>query len=131
MTDTISIANAGNASLDTVYLVDDSDKNVILEVIIAASGQAAISSVMLDSLTIYKNYPGTYSERPLGSNKFLHGKTLKIVAFITDLAKETNIMEMNLRLRGGLGLRQYALTKKFGEGAGNLFYIALIEFFKV
>lgn len=130
MTEILSMTGVGNASLDTVYLVDDSDKNVILEVVIAAAGQTAISSVTLDSLTIYKNYPGTYSERPLGSNKFLHGKTLKIVADIPDTGGETNIIEMNLRLRGGLGLRQYALTKKFGEEGGSLPHIALIEFFK-
>jgi hypothetical protein len=124
------LKNDSNASLDTVYLVDGSDKDVILEIVIGAAGQASSSSVMLDSMTIYKNFPGTYSERPLGSNKFLQGKTLKIVAVITDIAKDTNITEMNLRLRGGLGLRQYALTKKVNEEGAVLPYIALIEFFK-
>ena len=84
----------------------------------------------MDSLTIYRNYSGTYSERPLGSNRSLHGKILKIVAVVADNARDTSFTQMNLRLRGGLGQRQYSLTKRTNDDGDSEPYVALIEFYK-
>ncbi|MGN6291756.1 MAG: hypothetical protein ACTHMV_03350 [Chitinophagaceae bacterium] len=118
-------------TLDTVYLIDGSNRDVTLEIIIGAPGQTAVTDIILQEDNIVKGKKGSIKEFPLGTNKALNGKKIFITTVVTDTAKDTNNAEEIIRLRGGLMFIEYKLFKIVKEEGDSAIFTSVIEFFKI
>lgn len=120
---------ANKTTLDTLYLIDDSNKIVSIEILVGDQGQTSILSMSLEKEDIISNHIGNLPKTGIMQNKFLHGKNLKIQATITDTSKETNVTSLNLKLSGGFLSRNYPLYKTLDDEGESADYYCNIEFF--
>ena len=118
-------------TLDTVYLIDGSNREVTLEIIIGAPGQTAVTDIILQDNNIVKGKKGSIKEFPLGTNKALNGKKIFITTVVTDTARDTNNTEEIIRLRGGLMFIEYKLFKIVKEEGDSAIFTSVIEFSKI
>jgi hypothetical protein len=116
-------------TLDTLYIVNESDTPVTLEVNAGAQGQTSNMTITLDNATIVKELAGDFAEKALGTNKQLNGKKLSIVATIADTSKETNLTSLTIRLKGGVSANDFPLSKTVNEEGDSEDYLCIIEFF--
>jgi hypothetical protein len=118
-------------SLDTAYLINGSDAAVTLEIILGAPGQTGTTDIILDGVNIITGEKGSLPEFALGSNRKLHGKTMRITTVISDTAKDTNYLESIIRIRGGIRFAEYVLYKTLEKEGGFAIFTSSIEFFKI
>lgn len=121
---------AEQTTLDTLYLVSDTDKHVSLEIIIGDVGQTASSLIAIDQEEP-KDHEGSLSETPLGTNRELSNKVLFITTTITDTSELSNFTEMIIRLRGGLVFREFHLSKIVDGDHQSVPYACRIKFLNV
>lgn len=117
-------------ALDTLYFVNDTNKNITLEAITGDIGQTSRMTIGLDNEEIAKNHDGSFPETVLGSNKDLKGKVLTIVCTIADTSRNTNFTELRLRLKGGIIFQEYPLFAEVENEGDSVKYTCLITFFK-
>ncbi len=122
---------AEKTSLDTAYLINGSDAAVTLEIILGAPGQTGTTDILLDGVNIITGEKGSLPEFALGTNKKLHGKTMRITTVISDTAKDTNYLESIIRIRGGIRFAEYILYKTVEKEGGSAIFTSNIEFFKI
>ena len=125
----LSLVPAETTTLDTVYIVDDSNTPITLEVNVGAEGQTSDMTIMLGSTIIVQNQAGDFSQTPVGTNSQLNGKKLSIVANIADTSKETNLTSLTIHLKGGVSPNDFPLNKTVDAEGDSEDYICLIEFF--
>ena len=75
-------------NLNTLYLINDNNKKVNLEITVGDEGQTAVISVRLDKKIIQENHSGNLSNVEIGKSNELNGKVLKITAIITDTSRK-------------------------------------------
>ncbi|BAV10080.1 hypothetical protein [Filimonas lacunae] len=121
---------ATRTALDTVYLVNDTGKDVSLEIIIGAIGQTASSSIELDDQVLIADQKGSLPEMKVGINQLLSNKELRVISTVTDTSQDSNYTEMILRLRGGVVFREYVLSKTVDENGESVPYLCIIKFYK-
>ena len=63
-----------NTTLDTLYLVDQSDLEVTLAVSIGGANQTSLMTIKMDDQILVQNHSGELKKTPLGANKDLQGK---------------------------------------------------------
>lgn len=119
-----------NTNLDTLYILEDSDNKVFLEINVGAAGQTSDMTIRLDNALVVKEHPGDFPRTSLGTNKSLNGKKLGIVATIADTARDTNFTSLTIRLSGGLAPADFPLSKTVDAEGQSADYLCLIEFFK-
>ncbi|MEO9144168.1 MAG: hypothetical protein ABI237_01300 [Ginsengibacter sp.] len=122
-------AEAEKTTLDTVYIVDDSNIQITLEVNVGAEGQTSDMTIMLDKRVVVQNLAGDFSETPLGTNNQLNGEKLSIVANIADTSRDTNLTNLTIHLKGGVSPNNFPLCKTVNEQGDSEDYLCLIEFF--
>lgn len=115
-------------TLDTLYLIDDSNKIVSIEILIGDLGQTSALSISLENEDIITNHHGNLSKTGIMKNKFLHRKNLKIQATITDTSRETNVTSLSIKLSGGFLSRSYPLYKMVDHEGESADYYCNIEF---
>lgn len=115
-------------TLDTLYLITDSNKMITIEIIVGDEGQTSTLNMYLDTEEIVSNHPGNLLKTPIGENKLLHKKNLRIQATIADTSKKTNVTSLNLKISGGLKIKSYPLYKKVDEEGDSADYYCNIEF---
>ncbi|HEX8016103.1 MAG TPA: hypothetical protein VF465_12785 [Flavobacterium sp.] len=120
---------AAKTTLDTLYLINDSNRIVSIEIIVGDQGQTSTLSIALDKEDIVTNHIGNLPKTAIKENKLLHGKNLKIQATITDTSKETNVTSLNIKLSGGFLTRNYPLYKMVDSDGDSADYYCNIEFF--
>lgn len=119
-----------NTTLDTLYIVNDSNNPVTLEVNVGAEEQTGNMTIKIDGAIIIENHPGDFPETILGTNKAMNGKKLTIVATIADTSKKTNFTSLSIHLKGGTAPNDFNLSKTVDEEGASADYLCLIEFFK-
>lgn len=120
---------AEHTALDTVYILDNSNNAVTLELILGAPGQTGLSHIMLDNVHLVTGHEGSVPEFAVGTSKKLNGQTLYITTIITDTSKDTNYCETIIRLRGGKRFNEYVLNKTVPEEGDTAVFTSVIEFF--
>jgi hypothetical protein len=120
---------AEKTTLDTLYIVNETDNPVTLEVNAGAQGQTSDMTITLDDATIVKNLAGDFTQKPLGTNKQLNGKKLSIAATIADTSRQTNLTSLTIRLKGGNSASDFPLSKTVDEEGDSEDYLCIIEFF--
>lgn len=120
---------AERTTLDTAYILDNTDKAVTLEIILGAPGQTGLSHIMLDNVHLLVGHQGSVPEFAVGTSKKLGGQTLYITTIITDTSRDTNYCETILRLRGGKRFNEYVLNKTVPEEGDTAVFTSVIEFF--
>ncbi|PZR27939.1 MAG: hypothetical protein DI535_08325 [Citrobacter freundii] len=128
---TIDAAFEEKTTLDTVYLIDGSSRDVTLEIIVGAPEQTAVTDIILGDNTIVKGKKGSVDEFPLGANKNLNGKKVLITTVMVDTSKDTNNVESIIRLRGGFKFIEYPLFKVVKNEGDSAIFSSSIEFFKL
>jgi hypothetical protein len=128
---TIDAAYEEKTTLDTVYLVDGSSRNVTLEIIVGAPGQTAVTDIILGDTNLVKGKKGSIDEFILGANKELNGKKLFITTVMVDTSRDTNNVESIIRLRGGFKFIEYPLFKVVKNEGDSAIFSSSIEFFKL
>lgn len=118
-----------NTTLDTLYLVDQSDLEVTLSVTIGGANQTSLMTIKMDDEVLVQNHSGDLNKTLLGANKNLHGKKLRIVATITDTSRDTNYTSLGIVLGGGLIGITFPLLKTVEKEGQSVNYLCLIEFF--
>jgi hypothetical protein len=117
-------------TLDTLYIIDDSENQVTLEVNAGDEGQTSDMSIKLEDVSIAEGHSGDFPETSLGANNQLNGKKLSIVATISDTSRDTNLTSLTITLRGGFNPQVFELSKTVTEEGESADYLCLIEFFK-
>ncbi|MDX6188871.1 hypothetical protein SGQ83_05885 [Flavobacterium sp. Fl-318] len=124
-------------TLDTLYLINDSNRMVSVEIVIGDQGQTSSLIVSLNDEVIVPDpnsnpsetaHSGNLPKTAIKENKLLHGKNLKIQAVITDTSKETNITSLTVKLSGGFITRTYPLYKMVDKEGESADYYCYIEF---
>lgn len=120
-------AELDNTTLNTVYIIDGSDRQVTLEVIPGDEGQMSDMDIALDDDSLADKMPDPFPETPIGTNKKLQGKVLRIRAIITDVLPDTDITSLTVKIKGGAADAVFPLGKKVSPN-GSAKYICKIEF---
>ena len=124
------VAGIESTTLDTLCIVNGSDNNITLEVMVGAEEQTSDMTIKLDDTVIVENHAGNFPPTILGTNKSLDSKKLSIAAVITDTSRKTNFTSLKIMLTGGISADVYNLSKTVDEEGASADYICLIEFFK-
>lgn len=119
-----------STTLDTLYILSDTDRKVTLEVKVEGEGQTSDMTVRLGSELIAEKHAGDLPERSLGNGNQLAGKKLSLAAVITDTSRTTNFTGLTIRLQGGAIPVEFPLFKTVDEEGQTAEYLCLIEFFK-
>lgn len=119
---------ATKTTLDTLYLINDSNRIVSIEITVGDQGQTSSLSISLDKEEIISNHIGSLPKTGIKENKLLNGKNLKIQATITDTSKETNVTSLHVKLSGGFLTRNYPLYKMVDQEGESADYYCNIEF---
>lgn len=119
---------ATKTTLDTLYLINDSNRIVSIEITVGDQGQTSSLSISLEKEEIISNHIGSLPKTAIKENKSLNGKSLKIQATITDTSKETNVTSLNVKLSGGFLTRNYPLYKMVDQEGESADYYCNIEF---
>lgn len=121
-------AELNSTILNTVYVVDDSNNEVTLEVIAGEDGQQSDMDITLDNKILADKIPDSFPETAIGKNKKLQRKTLRIRVIITDvLPDDSNVTSLTIILKGGGLDATFPLGKTVGQN-GSAQYICKIEF---
>ena len=89
---------------ETYYLVNESDLQVTLAVIMDAPAQASTTTIDLEDNVIEPGYAGSYPQKALDSNINLIGKTIIIVTTVTNTSGAQAEAKKTVVLKGGLVL---------------------------
>ena len=119
-----------DTTLDKLYIVNDSNNIVTLEVNAGDKGQTSDMTIKLDDKIIANELAGDFNETALGTNKELNGKKLSIVATIADTSRETNLTSLTIHVRGGFSSETFPLSKEVEQEGESVDYLCLIEFFR-
>ena len=120
-----------NTSLDTVYLVSNTEAVVTLEIIIGATGQTAQTIINVSGGIFDHEVVGSLPETEIGTNRALIDNELSISSVIVDMSPDTNVTEMIIRLRGGIAFREYHLSKVVDRENEAVPYVILIHFINI
>jgi hypothetical protein len=118
------------SDIETVYIVDQTNTPITLEIIVGGENQTSDMTVRLDGGVIEKNLTGDFAERTLGSNREMNGKQLSIVATIADTSRTTNYTSLHIKLKGGFIDNNFLLPKTVKQEGDSADYLCLINFFK-
>lgn len=121
---------ASKTNLDTLYLVNDKIRKVKLNITVGDEGQTSLLTVRLNNTVLIENHEGDLLDCEIGNNNELSGKKLKIVATISDTSRKTNLTFLNIKLNGGLLIRNYPLYKTVENEGDTADYYCNIEFYK-
>lgn len=117
-------------TLTDVYLIDNSDKKVNLEIKIGAQGQTGNTKIRLIGGSFEKPiFEGNLSSTSIDANKLLHKKKLEIITTITDTSRNTNYTSLDIILTGGLNKKTYSLNKTVDSEGKSADYVCIIKFF--
>jgi hypothetical protein len=116
-------------SLDKEYELKNDGTDITLDVIIGDIGQSPDISVKLNSRKLLTNSKQSVSKLLIGNDSELDGKVLRINGNIADTSKDSNKIELTLKVKGGVG----DINKKFSvtvqeEGEVAIFSL-VIRFF--
>lgn len=121
---------ASKTNLDTLYLVNDKIRKVKLNITVGDEGQTSLLTVRLNKTVLFENHEGDLLNCEIGNNNELNGKKLKIVATISDTSRKTNLTFLNIKLNGGVLIRNYPLYKTVENEGDAADYYCNIEFYK-
>ena len=122
---------AESTTLDTLYLVNDSNDDITLKVTVGSQGQTSDMTIKIDDDNVIENHPGNFGPTAVGKNVELQGRTLRIVATIADTSQQTDHTELSITIFGGVLTHEYPpLSKTVDEQGASVNYLCLIKFFK-
>ena len=114
---------------DTFYLVNESEEQVMLEVVMDSPAQTCTTTIDLENNVIEPGHAGSYAEKPLDTNISLIGKTIFIVTTVTNTSGMQAEAKMTVILKGGLSNRETPFSATIEESDSvNFKYIC--KFFK-
>ena len=118
-----------NSSEADIYMTDNSDKNITLDIKIGPAGQKAASHVKLDEKLLLQGHDGTLKNFVIDTNLQCKNKFLGAATLVTAMA-DVDSLRVDYVLKGGPeGAKTIALTsgaKKKGES--QLFDITVFLF---
>ncbi|GAB2949298.1 hypothetical protein GCM10027048_12940 [Hymenobacter coalescens] len=118
-------------ALDTLYLVNDTDQVLALELITGGLNQTSTINVeILNTQVIARGIQGALPQTNIGTNKELSGKILSIACIIADTSRDTNYTELRIRLNGGMMFMEYPLFATVDAEGDMVNYVCIIRFFK-
>ncbi|HEX2627960.1 MAG TPA: hypothetical protein VHM26_03085 [Chitinophagaceae bacterium] len=112
-------------SLDTHYELKDDQSKVTLDVLIGDEGQSPDYTVRLNTKKLIEHSNASIKNFDLGIDTDLNGKALRINGNIADTSKQSNKIELTLRIKGGID----DLKKKFSvtvEDEGEVVLFSLV-----
>lgn len=119
-----------NTTLDTLYIVNSSNRKVSLELLVGEEGQTSSSNIRLNNnFVVPPGLQGNLEKTELGKNTDLHGKVLRITSTIADTSKTTNLTSLTIKLSGGFLTRTYPLYKLVDSEGESVDYFCNIEFY--
>src|SRR5688572_9886173 len=96
-------------SLDTHYELKNDNSKITLDVLIGDEGQSPDYTVRLNTKKLLEHSNTSIKNFDLGTDSNVDGKALRINGNIADTSKNSNKIELTLRVRGGVE----DLKKKF------------------
>ncbi len=121
-----------NNSLATSYLIGNNSNPVQLTLIVGPNGQTGSSTIQVNGNYLKSAYRGDLFNFPIGTNNDLVGKNLVVTTVISDTnnAPMNNQTELILKLKGGIVIRDFALSKEAEEG-GTATYLCYFNFVQI
>ncbi len=118
-------------SLNTIYVLKDTNNSVTLEINIGIPGQTSMTSILIDGDGSGDEINGNFPETIIGTSDTLDGKILFITSTVTDTSRDSNFTELIIRLKGGRNAKRFPLSKTVNEEGQSVPYIAVIKFIKI
>lgn len=117
-------------ALDTLYFVDGSEKDVVLEIITGGVNQTSTMSIFIDDTAVAENQHGGLQPTVIGTNRTLAGKILTVACNIADTSRDTNFTELRVRLNGGILFMEHPLFATVETEGDSVDYLCIVRFFK-
>jgi hypothetical protein len=122
------VDNQEKTTQDTFYFVDDTQRNVTLEIFINAPEQTCSSTIKIDREVKIDGHSGSLKEQPLDTNHNLADKTLSIATTITNTAGHAAKASVTIRLKGGQSPSEDPLSAT-NEAGDSVTFIYTCKFF--
>lgn len=116
-------------AIDTLYLVNSTENDITLEVLMGGQGQSFDFTITLDDKTLASHTTRNFPEKVIGTNSNLNGKVLRIVGTIMDLSRTTNLTSLTILLKGGRNNKKFELIKNVANEGDVVDYMCRFEFF--
>ncbi len=113
-------------SLDTFYELKSDGTVILLDVLIGDEGQSPDYTVRVNTKKILEHASSSSKNFPVGNDHDLDGKSLRINGNIADTSKDSNKIELTIKLKGGVEdfKKKFSVTVE-KEGEVVLFSIVL------
>lgn len=92
--------STANTSQAEIYMTDDSNNKITLDIKIGPAGQKAVSHVKLEQKLLLKDHDGTLKEFPIDTNRQCKNKFLGAATLVTAMA-DVNSLRVDYVLKGG------------------------------
>lgn len=115
-----------NFNFEKRYKIKNDGSRIILEVIIGDKGQSPDISVKLDAKKLIDHQDVSLKNFLVGTDTDLDDKILKIAGNVVDTAKDSNKIDVTLKLKGGVDdfSKKFSVTvEEEGERVELRFFI--------
>ena len=122
--------STAKTSLTDIYMVDNSEKEIKINLNIGAAMQKGLSRIKLGRTVLLDQHEGSVKNLSLGSNAGVKGKFLNIKTVVIDIAGLPNETFLELEITGGVnGKFSSSLSKTVLNDGDSVFYEIEIFFF--
>jgi hypothetical protein len=116
-------------SLDTHYELKNDNSKITLDVLIGDEGQSPDYTVRLNTKKLLEHSNTSIKNFDLGTDSNVDGKALRINGNIADTSKNSNKIELTLRVRGGVEDLKKKFTVTVEEEGEVVLFSLVIRFF--
>jgi hypothetical protein len=117
-------------SLDAYYELKGDGSSVTLDVLIGDVGQSPDYNVRLNLKKLLEHAKDSIKNYVLGVDKDLENKKLRISGDITDTSKDSNRIELTLKLKGGVEDFKKKFTVTVGDEGEVVAFSIVFRFFR-
>src|SRR5688572_20115166 len=116
-------------SLTDIYLVNESDKDILLNLKIGPAMVKAVSNVKLESKTLLSEHEGQISNLKAGTNKTVNAKFLTIKTVATHILGQPRNIQLELEIKGGIETVSYPPLRAQIKNDGDTIFFEIEIFF--
>ena len=116
-------------SLDTFYELKTDGSPILLDVLIGDAGQSPDYTVRLNTKKLLDHSKVSVKNFDLGRDKDIENKKLRINGNISDASKDTNLIELTVKVKGGVEDFKKKFTVTVDNEGEVVIFSIVIRFF--
>jgi hypothetical protein len=116
-------------SLDTFYELKNDASSILLDVLVGDVGQSPDYTVRLNTKKLLDHSKVSVKNFDLGIDKDIENKKLRINGNIADASKDTNLIELTIKVTGGVSEFKKKFTVTVDDEGEVVLFSIVIRFF--